>query len=683
MRFDAPRTLRLLRTALLCTAAAAVFVLVPATVEAIPSASPLVWVLTVCICATSIGAAVVDRAGVGGQPGGVGLAVPSAFALLLAAGVAPAVVVLAAGLTLEAGVRRALRHGWSDPSVPVLAMLLSGFAVAAVAPATPVLAHPALSPRDFAAVALGLMVAFVLNVGLPALLVALSERVPIRPAVIHQLATHLSTGGVLLSVAAVGLGVARDDPALVPLLALPVAAVYRSSRIALAREHLALHDALTGLPNRTVFLSRLSAAVDEAARHGTQVAVLLIDLDRFKEVNDRLGHHVGDLLLQAIGPVLKSGFAPTVTVARMGGDEFALCVPAVDGTDEAVRIAKGAISKLTMPFAIDSNTIDIGASIGIALYPSHGEDVSTVMQRADIAMYVAKEARGGYEVYTEARDPNRRQRISSPAELRRATELGQLVLHFQPKADVRTGEPKGVEALVRWNHPTLGLVGPAEFIPMAERAGLMGPLTTFVLARSLEETRRWLNMGFALRLAVNLSVQSLYDDTFPAVVAGLLQRSNIPASNLVLDVTESTIMADPRRAQRVLAELAALGVTLAIDDFGTGYSSLAYLKQLPVSELKIDTSFVLGMATDSDDAIIVHSAIDLGQKFGLQVVAEGVESARVWGLLGRLGCDLAQGSYVCPPLPAEELTGWLLAKATISANEAAAASAAAGWRIRA
>ena len=591
--------------------------------------------------------------------GGIGLALTFAFALLVTAGTATATLVVAWGHGVATLRRPSLGRIVTGAAVPVLAIIASGAVMGLIAGRTDVLAQPPAGLADLQAIVIGAAVLFAGVVGLSSLADALAQDTEIFDFVAARIRAHVTTGAVLLSIAPIIVVVATNSVLLVPLVALPLLAVYRSFSAVRAKEHLALHDALTGLPNRRLFLERLDSAVCNAHEQHSCVAVLLVDLDRFKEVNDQLGHHVGDLLLQAIGPALNEQVDDGATVARMGGDEFALCLPAVDGADEAVRVAKRIISRLTLPFAIEGFTVDIGASIGIALCPGHASDVSTVMQRADIAMYVAKENRGGFEVYSAERDPNRRWRITSPSELRRATELDQLVLHYQPKTDVRTGRPRGVEALVRWNHPTFGLVAPAEFIPLGERAGLMGPITTFVLARALEQCASWRTDGIDLRLAVNVSVQSLYDDTFPGLVAGLLARSNVPASGLVLDVTESTVMADPRRAQRVLAELGALGVTLAIDDFGTGYSSLAYLKQLPVSELKIDKSFVLGMATDSDDAVIVHSTIDLGQKFGLEVVAEGVESRRVWHLLARLGCDLAQGQFICPPLPAELLTPWL------------------------
>ena len=678
MPLRSPGKLWLYLAALAMAALTGLFLVAPAGLMALGTSSLLVWLLVAGVVITAVAAGYL-RTGPGGMGdvGGVGLAVPFAFAVLLTAGAPAAMLVLGWGLLVGATRHRSPRRTMVDAAIPVVAIAGAGMAMTAIAGRSDVLSQPTATSVEFLAIAAGGTLIFVLDVTLTAIAVAMMQRISVPQLVTRQLAAHASTGMVLLSIAPVIIVVATQSATLLPLLTLPVVAIYRSSRAVQASEHLALHDVLTGLPNRRLFLERLAFALNEARAEERQVAVLLIDLDRFKEVNDRLGHHIGDLLLQAIGPALLEHVDDDVTVARMGGDEFALCVPNVDGADEAVRVAKRIIARLALPFWIDSYTIDIGASIGIALWPAHATDVSTLMQRGDIAMYVAKETRGGYEVYSEERDPQRRQRITSPGDLRRATELGQLVLHYQPKADVRTGEPRGVEALVRWNHPQLGLVGPAEFIPLAERAGLMGPLTTFVLARALEQCSQWRSEGHDLRLAVNVSVQSLYDDAFPGLVAGLLGRSGVAASSLVLDVTESTVMADPRRAQRVLAELGALGVTLAIDDFGTGYSSLAYLKQLPVSELKIDKSFVLGMATDSDDAVIVHSTIDLGQKFGLEVVAEGVESGRVWHLLDRLGCDLAQGSYICPPLPAEELTEWL--HANWHKAESAGHTAAHAW----
>jgi diguanylate cyclase (GGDEF)-like protein len=659
MHLNGSTKLRLYVTAVAGACLGIVAALGPTAVSAASDGPMWIWVLAGAVAVTALLGAMPAFSRGTADSDGLGLAAPCAFALLLAAGGPLAVITLALATTAARLWRRPLVSSVLAVAGPVLALGAAGATMRALAGSASVLSRPDTAVADTIAVAAGGLVLFVVLVVTEALSTALQQRIGVLPQLRAGFATHLSTTAVLLALAPVVVIVATMRPLLLPLLLFPVGAVYRNAHALLAKEHLALHDALTGLPNRRMFLERLDVALHEAAENGSQVGLLLVDLDRFKEVNDQLGHHAGDQVLQAIGPALARGVREDVTVARLGGDEFALCVPDVDGADEAVRLAKGIIGRLSVPLVIDGYTVDIGASIGVALFPEHAEDVSTAMQRADIAMYVAKETRGGYEVYNPERDPNRRQRISSPSDLREATELGQLCLHFQPKVDMDSGAARGVEALVRWNHPTLGLLGPGEFIPLAERAGLMGQLTTFVLARALEQCQAWSRDGFDLRLAVNLSVQSLYDDAFPSLVAGLLERSEVDPSRLILDVTESTVMADPRRAQPVLADLGSIGVTLAIDDFGTGYSSLAYLRQLPVSELKIDKSFVLGMATDSDDAVIVHSTIDLGRRFGLEVVAEGVESGRVWHLLHRLGCDLAQGSFVCPPLPPEQLTGWL------------------------
>ncbi|MDP9406206.1 MAG: EAL domain-containing protein [Actinomycetota bacterium] len=615
------------------------------------------------------------------ESGQITLSTPFAFALMLASGTPMAVVVLAIASLLADIRHKPLDRVVFNIAQYSLSLGAAGAMILLASGSPALLSTPQLSASEFGALLLGGGTFFLLNNTLTGTVVALAQRIGVYDFLRQDFFFQTFTTGVLLALAPIVVVVAEVNVGLIPLLVLPVVAVYRSATASLEKDHIALHDVLTDLPNRRLFLERLTLALREAKQPGEQVAVLLIDLDRFKEVNDTLGHHMGDLLLQAIGPQLQVGIADDATVARLGGDEFALCLPDVDGADEAVRVAKGIVQRLTTPFHIGGFTLDIGASVGIALYPDHGEDVSTVMQRADVAMYVAKEAHGGFEVYSAERDPHRRQRITSAGDLRRGIETGQLAIHYQPKADMRTGLVGGVEALVRWQHPDYGLVGPDEFIPLAERAGLIGQLTTYVLDAALCQCRRWFDEGLDLRMAVNLSVQSLYDHEFPGHVADLLRHWNVSPRLLVLEITESTVMADPRRAQRVLAELSAMGVTLAIDDFGTGYSSLAYLKQLPVTELKIDKSFVLGMATDSDDAIIVHSTIDLAQKFGLQVVAEGVESMRVWQLLARLGCDHAQGYYVSRPLAAPQLTPWLRSNldpgldGNISRRAASAASA--------
>jgi diguanylate cyclase (GGDEF)-like protein len=426
-------------------------------------------------------------------------------------------------------------------------------------------------------------------------------------------------------------------------------------------EHQALHDALTDLPNRTLFHDRVGQAISSARREHIPLAVMIMDLDRFKEVNDTLGHASGDELLKQAGVRLRAALRESDTVARLGGDEFGVLLPRVVDSAAAVSVARKLRKALEEPFTIHGLALQIEASVGIALYPEHGDDVHSLLQRADVAMYVAKEHPAGCEVYARERDEYSPDRLTLLTDLRRAIDTGELVLHYQPKADLRTGDVNGVEALVRWSHPERGLVRPDEFIPFAQKTGVIVPLTFFVLNEALRQCRTWQLEGVDLCVGVNLSARNLLDVNLPDTVGELLGRWEVPPSLLELEITESTILADPIRAMHVLSRLSGMGVRLAIDDFGTGYSSLAYLKRLPVDELKIDKSFVQGMDDDENDAVIVRSTIDLGRNLGLRVVAEGVETAEAWAQLVALGCDVAQGYYLSRPVPAAELASWLRA----------------------
>ncbi|HET8653743.1 MAG TPA: EAL domain-containing protein [Gaiellaceae bacterium] len=427
--------------------------------------------------------------------------------------------------------------------------------------------------------------------------------------------------------------------------------------------HQALHDALTDLPNRTLFHDRVQQALASARREHIPAAVMIMDLDRFKEVNDTLGHASGDELLKQVGRRLAGTLRESDTVARLGGDEFGVLLPKVVDAEAAVAVARKLRTSLEEPFTIHGLALQMEASVGIALFPDHGADVQGLLQRADVAMYVAKEHPAGCEVYARERDDYSPDRLTLLTELRRAIDRNQLVLHYQPKADLRTGEIKGVEALVRWEHPERGLIPPDEFIPPAQKTGVIGPLTMFVLDEALRQCRTWALQELELCVAVNLSTRNLLDVHFPDTVGELLARWEVPPRLLELEITESTILADPVRAMQVLSRLDEMGVRLAIDDFGTGYSSLAYLKRLPVDELKIDKSFILGMDESENDAVIVRSTIDLGRNLGLRVVAEGVESAKAWNRLVQLGCEVAQGFYLSRPVPAAELTEWLRERA--------------------
>jgi diguanylate cyclase (GGDEF)-like protein len=435
--------------------------------------------------------------------------------------------------------------------------------------------------------------------------------------------------------------------------------VDRLRREVAEKEHQASHDTLTGLANRTLFNRRVEKAIAAAPINGS-LAVMLIDLDRFKEINDTLGHHTGDQLLQEVAARLRQTLDPAVTIARLGGDEFAILIPRVTDAIGAWNLAEDLRHSLELPFVMSTLTLYVGASIGIALHPDHGQTAATLLQRADVAMYAAKAEHKGSEVYAAERDDHSHRRLAMVADLRHAVEHKLLEVHYQPKANLSTGEIVGAEALVRWTHSQLGPVAPDEFIPVAERTGLIRALTLQVLEQSLADCLAWSQAtGRPMGVAVNLSAGSLLNLEFPRDVAQLLETAGVAASALTLEITESTIMADPERAITVLNGLAAMGVELAIDDFGTGYSSLSQLKRLPVTELKIDRSFVMNMAFDDNDAVIVHSTIDLGRNLGLRVVAEGVEDGATWDRLSQLGCDVGQGYHLSRPVPAPQLLRWL------------------------
>jgi diguanylate cyclase (GGDEF)-like protein len=427
--------------------------------------------------------------------------------------------------------------------------------------------------------------------------------------------------------------------------------------------HQAMHDQLTGLPNRACFYDRTEQALRQARRAGTSTAVLLFDLDRFKEINDTLGHRYGDRVLCEIGPRISDVLREGDTLARLGGDEFCVLLPDARGAAEADDVARRIVTALEDPFEIDGKTMAVEASCGIAVAPDHGDSADLILQRADVAMYVAKRSHVSVTVYEDALDHNTPERLALLGELRTAIGGNQLELHYQPKATVASGRVTGVEALVRWPHPRQGLLGPDRFIPAAEESGLIRPLTSWVLDDALRQLRAWIDhvpdLPAEFSMAINVSARSLLDDGFRAEVEAVLDRWAIPAHQLVLEVTETTIMADPARAHRTLTQLAATGVHFAIDDFGTGYSSLALLKHLPVHHLKIDKSFVQHMHEGDNDATIVQSVIELAHTLGLTTIAEGVEAVDTWDHLARLGCDEAQGFLLARALPADELVVWL------------------------
>jgi diguanylate cyclase len=419
----------------------------------------------------------------------------------------------------------------------------------------------------------------------------------------------------------------------------------------------ALHDPLTDLPNRTLFQDRTGVALRTAARSGATVAVLLLDLNRFKEVNDTLGHQYGDHLLLQVADRLRGSLRDSDSVARLGGDEFAILLP-ISGWEEALAATQRVGAALHDPFSIYDIALDVDASIGIAL-AEPGDDVETLLRYADVAMYEAKAAHHPFARYESSRDDNNLSRLVLLGDLRRAIATGELTLHYQPKISTGTGLLSSVEALVRWQHPTLGLLQPDQFIPLAESTAIIHALTTEVLRLALSQARKWADAGRSIPVAVNISARSLLDPRFPAHVQDLLDDHGVAPHMLSLELTETAVMTDHDLALTVLQDLDSMGVSLSIDDFGTGYSSMSYLKTLPVKELKIDRSFVMGMANDPDSAVIVRSAVDLGHNLGMTVVAEGVQDSITRSTLTDMGCDLMQGYQICRPIPARELELWL------------------------
>jgi len=424
-------------------------------------------------------------------------------------------------------------------------------------------------------------------------------------------------------------------------------------------QRLAYYDILTGLPNRTLLHDRLQQAIFAGQRGNKPLAILLMDLDRFKEINDTIGHQNGDLLLQQVGRRLQNILFKSDMVARLGGDEFAVLLPTIAAPEHTALVARKILKALEEPFVLGGLTLDVGVSIGIALSPEHGEDADLLIQRADVAMYAAKQTSSGYAVYTAEQDPHSPRRLALMSELRHAIEHGELALYYQPKIDLKAGHVIGVEALVRWNHPQRGLIPPDQFIGPAEQTGMIRPLAQWVLKEAHRQFKEWHQAKLNLPISVNLSVRNLQDPQLLDQVAGLIQASGAASSWLELELTESILMVDPARAMEVLKQLSAMGIRLSIDDFGTGYSSLGYLKGLPVHEIKIDKSFVMDMRKDKNATMIVLSIINLAHNLGLKVVAEGVEDEETRDQLAAFGCDAAQGYFWSRPIPATELSRWL------------------------
>lgn len=498
----------------------------------------------------------------------------------------------------------------------------------------------------------------------------------------HGLAFELLSTGALLLLSPVLASAAKVNPALVPLVVVPLYAVYRMARLSTEQEQVGRIDPLTGLVNRKALRAevadRLPAHAERAARHAAErhLALYVLDLDRFKHVNDALGHAVGDRLLVEVANRLTAAVRPQDAVARLGGDEFAILSGGLANPGQARELATRIVDALAEPVALDGLPLDVGGSIGIAIYPEHGEDFETLMRHADVAMYDAKHRGDVVAVYAPDSDHNSPERLSLLADLRKVLETtgagsgsgaggenggeaGEITMYYQPQIEISTGEVVGVEALLRWSHPRRGMVDPEELIKVAEQSTVMRLLTRRVVDDVVEQIAKWSAAGLRLRAALNVSVRDLHTSDIADQIADRLARYNVPPEQLQLEITEGALMADPRRVLATISRLDRIGVAIALDDFGTGYSSMQHLRRLPLAEVKVDRSFVLGMTSDADDAAIVRSIIELAGALGLRVVAEGVEDERTWRLLHAAGCHVAQGWFYARPMPADELASWL------------------------
>ena len=622
---------------------------------------PLWWILAILVICGELRPILTPGRKV---PEAAAASITFTFAALLYWGL-PAAALLQTAAVLIAGVvarRAAFRNAFNAAQYAL--SLGAGALVMAAAGVHPAAGGPWVpGGSQVAVVALAALAFFVANVALVDVAVAIHNRVPVTVTVRADLPYQLMVNVALLAAAPLVVVVMAHSAVLVPLFLLPLAAVYANAAMSLQREHQAHHDELTGLPNRKFLVIRTEEALTEAARHGRRAGLLLLDLDRFKEVNDTLGHPTGDRMLRAVAHRLTHSVRPGDMVARLGGDEFAVLLPSLRDPCAAREVAVRLRAALAEPIRMEGMSFSIEASIGIALHPDHAPDFELLLQRADVAMYLAKERKTGVEEYVPDQDRNSPARLRLLGELRRAPDAGQLELHFQPKIALADGRTAGVEALLRWRHPAQGMIQPDDFIPMAERSLLMRDLTRWVVEAAIAQAASWREAGLGVQVAVNVAATDLLDASLTDVISDALRRHGVPPDGLLLEITERVLMGDPVSAAGCLEQLARCGVPLSLDDFGTGYSSLARLRRLPVSEIKIDSSFVARLADSPEDKVIVGSLVELVRALGIQSVAEGVETAEVAAELRKMGCDYAQGWHYSEPLTAADATAWLRAQA--------------------
>jgi diguanylate cyclase (GGDEF)-like protein len=593
------------------------------------------------------------------ERGQVSFSTSFAFAILLTDGVAAVLLVHALTLALADALRRrpVERLVFNVAQYAISWAVAGGLLVALTGDRPDREGLQYLDARWIPALLASAAVFLLLNTALASAPPAFARGINPFTAMRVDLGFHAWSTVVLVALVPVILAASEYDLWLFPLLGIPLVAIQLGSRQAVINEQLARTDALTGLPNRVHLTRLLREALRRADHVGWGVGVLIVGLDRFKELNETLGHTHGDLVLQEAGRRLAALARAGDVVARLGGDEFALILSPVNGREDSVRMAEAVIARLREPVEVSGVALDIGASVGIACLPDHGRSVDALLRHADVALDKAKTSRRDWVVYQHEFDKHSLERLAILAELRRGIDRGELLLHFQPQIELATGTLRGVEALVRWRHPERGLLAPQEFIELAEQTGLIRPLTLWVVEAALKQADDWHAGGLDLPVAVNLSGRSITHE-LPTDLSEILSPRERAAS-LELEITETVGMEDADEALGVLRELTRLGIRLSVDDYGTGFSSLAYLKRLPVSALKIDRSFVTEMDHDESDHAIVRSTIDLARHLGMEVVAEGVETERALEELRQLGCHLAQGFLISRPLPADALEAWL------------------------
>ncbi|MBR8740475.1 bifunctional diguanylate cyclase/phosphodiesterase [Nocardiopsis sp. MG754419] len=623
---------------------------------------PLVWVM---LCMVVLGE-LRPIAMPGQAPGsGAPTSLPFTFALVIFYGLPIAALVQCTATVVAGVVRTHAAHRTAfNAAQYVLSLGVADAVLRLVMPG--IITTPGVPVGgEIAAVALAGAASFTVNRILVLCAVAMHERVPLRQVMFKGLRQQILVSMVLLSLAPLIVIAMTHSVLYVPLFALPLGALYTSSLLLVKRDHQANHDELTGLANRKLLTVRSRREIVRAHQNGARVGLLLLDLDRFKEVNDTLGHPTGDRLLQTLAHRLTHSVRPNDLVSRLGGDEFAILLPQVRDTESAREVALRLRGALAEPVRLDGMDFDLQVSTGIALYPDDATDFESLMQRADVAMYVAKSDRTGVESYDPGKDRNSTARLSMYSELRRGLAEGALEMRYQPKIGLADGLPVGFEALARWRHPARGLLTPDEFLPVIEHSNLFRAFTAQVLDITLARSARWHAEGLSLPVSVNLGVRELLCPDLPETVAAALREHGVAAERLVLEVGEQTLIADPEAATAAVERLRGLGVGLALDDFGTGHFTLAQLVGLPLDEVKIHESFTARLADgDSHGHTVVRASITLVRALGMRATAEGVSTAPLAEAARESGCHAAQGHHFAAPMDPREVLPWWSAHGT-------------------